>query len=44
VLGGLAVVRALRERLAAIETQLNPLWDWWNERQDAEHIGTMGRR
>ena len=26
---------ALRERLVRIETQLEPLWAWWNERKRA---------
>jgi hypothetical protein len=45
VLGGLFVSYVKqREQLAAIETKLNPLWDWWNRRQGAEHSPPVGRR
>jgi hypothetical protein len=33
-----------REQLAAIETKLNPLWQWWNDARGAERSEGKSRR
>jgi hypothetical protein len=38
VIVGVSVYVALRERLVRIETQIGPIWQWWNTRIERREV------